>query len=280
MSHPVRSRPPSRRRDRSLTITSHHHQERRARDFKKSRTSRCSPTIQNSIQDSHHQHHSMASNPHTSSGQKSCSHTSRSLTIKSSSRSFKRSQVTRMSSQRMFSSREFCQRSLNRSRPRTSELEAITSGARSEADPASELESEVRVKNAINVLNEKKASKESTLMQADNFLRYVLLHSTSGDPNIMVRRVMRTSSSDSDVVTGLEIWRQMAVTYAGSAQTRVATLLKQIVTPTEWNPEESAKVLQKYHHWLELISKYVTSIRKDIVEHQETSRARYQRRIQ
>ena len=90
-------------------------------------------------------------------------------------------------------------------------------------------------------------------MKADNFLRCVLLHSTSGDPSTVVRRIMRTSSSDSDVVTGLEIWCQMAVTYA---QTRVVTLLKQIMTPTEWNPEKSPNVLQMYHHWLELISKY------------------------
>ena len=95
-----------------------------------------------------------------------------------------------------------------------------------------------------------------TIVKADNFLKYVLLHSTSGDPNIMVRRAMRTSSSDSDVVTGLEIWRQMAVTYAGSAQTRVVTLLKQIMTPTEGIPKNQANVLQMYHHWLELISKY------------------------
>ena len=72
----------------------------------------------------------------------------------------------------------------------------------------------------------------------------------------MVCRVMRTSSSDSDVVTGLEIWRQMAVTYAGSAQTRVVTLLKRIMTPTEWNPERSTNALQMCHHWLELVSKY------------------------
>ena len=49
----------------------------------------------------------------------------------------------------------------------------------------------------------------------------------------MVRRVMRTSNSDSDVVTGLEIWRQVAVTYAGSAQAQVVALLKHIMTPTE-----------------------------------------------
>ena len=67
---------------------------------------------------------------------------------------------------------------------------------------------------------------------------------------------MRTSSSDSDAVTGLEIWRQMAVTMQVTTQTRVVTLFEQIMTPTEWNPEKSTNVLQMYHHWLELISKF------------------------
>ena len=133
------------------------------------------------------------------------------------------------------------------------EIEAITSGAQAEDDQDAAL---TRVKDEIKALEDKKTSRASTLMTADNFLRYALLHSTSGDPNIMVRRIMRTSSSDSDVVIGLEIWRQMAVTYAGSAQTQVVTLLKQIMTPTKWNPENSPNVLQMYHHWLELISKY------------------------
>ena len=52
---------------------------------------------------------------------------------------------------------------------------------------------------------------------------------------------MRTTNSDSEVVAGLEIWRQMAVTYAGSAQTRVVTLRKQIMTPSEWKPQEAIK---------------------------------------
>ena len=93
-------------------------------------------------------------------------------------------------------------------------------------------------------------------MRVDNFPRYVLLHSTSGDPNMMVRRVMRTSCSDSDVVTGLELWKQMAVTYVRSAQTQIVALLKEILTPAEWNPERSPNVLQMYRHWLKLISKY------------------------
>ena len=95
-------------------------------------------------------------------------------------------------------------------------------------------------------------------MKADSFLRYVLLRSTSGGPNIAVRCIIRTSSSDSDAVTGLEIWRQMAVTYAGSTQTQVIALFKQIMTPTlvpQNGIQKSAKVLPAYHHWLELISK-------------------------
>ena len=87
-------------------------------------------------------------------------------------------------------------------------------------------------------------------MRADSFLRYVLLQLTSGvvasDPNIMARCVMRTSRSDSDVVTGLEIWRQMAVTMAGLAETQVVTLLRQIMTLTEWNPEWSPGPYPQY----------------------------------
>ena len=97
------------------------------------------------------------------------------------------------------------------------ELEAVTSGAAGAADP----DQESGLKDEVKALNEKKASRAATLMKAHNFLRYVLFHSTSGDPNIIFRR---------DVVTGLEIWRQMAVTYVGSTQTRVVTLLKQIMT--------------------------------------------------
>ena len=104
---------------------------------------------------------------------------------------------------------------------KNTELEEVTSGVRVVDDQDTEVE---RIKGEIKTLEEKKDSRGLTLMKADNFLRYVLLHSTSGDPNIMVRRIMRTSSSDSEVVTGLEIWRQMAVTYAGSAPQ--VTLLK------------------------------------------------------
>ena len=99
---------------------------------------------------------------------------------------------------------------------KNTELEEVTSGARIVADQDAEIES---IKGEIKTLEEKRDSRVLTLLKADNFLRYVLFHSTTGDPNVMVRRIMRTTSSDSEVVTGLEIWRQMAVTYAGSAQT-------------------------------------------------------------
>ena len=113
---------------------------------------------------------------------------------------------------------------------KNTELEEVTSGVRVVDDQDTEVE---RIKGEIKTLEEKRDSRGLTLIKADNFLKYVLLHSTSGDPNVMLRRIMRTTSSDSEVVTGLEIWRQMAVTYAGSAQTRVVTLLKQIMTPSE-----------------------------------------------
>ena len=54
-----------------------------------------------------------------------------------------------------------------------------------------------------------------TFFKADVF-RYTLLHATTGDPNVMVRRIMRTSNVDSNAVTGLEIWRQMTHRIAGS----------------------------------------------------------------
>ena len=105
-------------------------------------------------------------------------------------------------------------------------------------------------------LKSKLEQKKSALLKADFFLRYTLLHATSGDPNVMVRRIMRTSDSDSGAVTGLEIWRQMSTHFAGSAKTRTVSLLKQIMSPVEWNAEKSKDVIQQYYHWLELISKY------------------------
>ena len=48
----------------------------------------------------------------------------------------------------------------------------------------------------ISKLKERPEQKKSTLLKADFFLRYTLLHATSGDPSVMVRRIMRTSNSD------------------------------------------------------------------------------------
>ena len=112
------------------------------------------------------------------------------------------------------------------------------------------------IQEELDKLNSKLEQKKSALLKADFFLRYTLLHATSGDPNVMVRRIMRTSDSDSGSVTGLEIWRQMSIHFAGSAKTRTVSLLKQIMSPVEWNAEKSKDVIQQYYHWLELISKY------------------------
>ena len=84
---------------------------------------------------------------------------------------------------------------------KNTELEEVTSGVRIVDDQDTEVE---RLKGEIKTLEDKRDSRGLTLIKADNFLRYVLLHSTSGDPNVMVRRIMRTTSSDSEVVTGLE----------------------------------------------------------------------------
>ena len=51
-------------------------------------------------------------------------------------------------------------------------------------------------------------------------------------------------------------WRQMSIHCAGSAKTRTVSFFKQIMSPVEWNAEKSKDVIQQYHHWLELISKY------------------------
>ena len=67
---------------------------------------------------------------------------------------------------------------------------------------------------------------------------------------------MRTSDPDLGAVTGLEIWRQMSIHFAGSAKTRTVSLLKQIMSPVEWNAEKSKDVIQQYYHWLELTPKY------------------------
>ena len=112
------------------------------------------------------------------------------------------------------------------------------------------------IQEVIDKLNSKLEQKKPALLKADFFLRYTLLHATSGDPNVMVRRNMRTSDSDSGAIAGLEIWRQMSIHFAGSAKTRTVSLLKKIMSPVEWNAEKSKDVIQQYYHWLELNSKY------------------------
>ena len=61
----------------------------------------------------------------------------------------------------------------------------------------------------VTSLKHRFGQKKSSLIKADFFLWYSLLHATSGDPNVMVRRITRTSNSDSGAVAGLEIWRQV-----------------------------------------------------------------------
>ena len=58
------------------------------------------------------------------------------------------------------------------------DVEAVSSGARVVDDQEAEVE---RLKGEIKTLEKKKDQRGLTLIKADNFLRYVLLHSTSGD---------------------------------------------------------------------------------------------------
>ena len=46
------------------------------------------------------------------------------------------------------------------------------------------------IQEELDKLNSKLEQKNSALLRADFFLRYILLHATSGDPNVMVRRIM------------------------------------------------------------------------------------------
>ena len=163
--------------------------------------------------------------------ERSCSHISQSLTIKSSS-----DPSPGHGSQRRHYKEGLYQWSPLRARRSNKETEK--EGHMSGADGAVDQDLVDAVQAEIDVLNKKRASRASTLMKADNFLRYVLLHSTSGNPNIMVRRIMRTSSSDSDVVTdsksgvnGRHLCR--------ISSTRAVTLLKQIMTPTEWKSRKN-----------------------------------------
>ena len=56
----------------------------------------------------------------------------------------------------------------------------------------------------ITSLTDKRDQKKSSLIKADFLPRYTLLHATSKDPSIVVRRIMWTSNSDSGTVTGLD----------------------------------------------------------------------------
>ena len=83
----------------------------------------------------------------------------------------------------------------------------------------------------LTALKDRLDQKKSTLLKADFSLRYtLLLHATTGDPNVMIRRIMRTSNSDSGAVAGLETWRPVTHHFAGSSKTRTVSLLKQIMS--------------------------------------------------
>eukprot|EP00971_Amphidinium_carterae_P350037 6491353-Amphidinium_carterae.2 len=96
-------------------------------------------------------------------------------------------------------------------------------------------------------LNENINNRPKRLNDASNFLNYILLHTTKGEPNLLVRRLMRTSS-------GLETWRQLYAKYAGGHRHRQIQLLQGILHP-QWLESPSA-FISEYYNWLEDIAQY------------------------
>ena len=80
----------------------------------------------------------------------------------------------------------------------------------------------------------------------------------------MVRHIMRMSGSRCS--QGLEIWRQVAVTYASSAQTRVVTLLK-LQADHDTHRVESRKSNKR--PWTNSSASTKHSAQKGSVEHQD-----------
>eukprot|EP00971_Amphidinium_carterae_P252980 5022442-Amphidinium_carterae.1 len=81
-------------------------------------------------------------------------------------------------------------------------------------------------------LNETINTKPKRLNDASNFLNHILLHTTKGEPNLLVRRLIRTSS-------GLETWRQLYIKHAGGHRHRQIQLLQMIFHP-QWSESPSA----------------------------------------
>eukprot|EP00971_Amphidinium_carterae_P293884 5834530-Amphidinium_carterae.1 len=70
-------------------------------------------------------------------------------------------------------------------------LEAIPTSTQLEAEEMGQLQDNIN-------------TRPKRLNDASNFLNYILLHTTKGEPNLLVRRLIRTSS-------GLETWRQLCI---------------------------------------------------------------------
>ena len=78
------------------------------------------------------------------------------------------------------------------------EQDKVKALADNKPQDAQDITKEIKeIQGEIDDLKSKLEQKKSALLKADFFLRHTLLHATSGDPNVMVRRIMRTSDSDS-----------------------------------------------------------------------------------
>eukprot|EP00971_Amphidinium_carterae_P215030 4267541-Amphidinium_carterae.1 len=106
-------------------------------------------------------------------------------------------------------------------------------------------------------LNESINTRPKRLIDASNFLNYILFHTTKGEPNLLVRRLIRTSS-------GLETWRQLYIKYAGGHRHRQIHLLQRILHP-QWSQSPSA-IISEYYKWLEDIAQYAIETTDTISE--------------
>ena len=134
------------------------------------------------------------------------------------------------------------------------EQDKVKAQTENKAQEIQDLTKEMKeIQEEVSDLKAKLEQKESTLLKADYFLRYTLLHATSGDPNVMVRRIMRTSDSDSGQSLDWRFGDKCQFTLRG--QRNCVTPQADHVT-SGVDAEKSKDVIQQYYHWLELISNF------------------------
>ena len=97
--------------------------------------------------------------------------------------------------------------------------------------------------------NQVKKEADRTQVQAENKPQEVQDFTKESQDMVTELTTKGKLNSDSSAVTGLKIWRQVTIHFAGSAKPRTVSLLKRIMSPAEWNVEKSKDVIKQYYHW-------------------------------